>query len=190
MESPGRSPLQAFCDRFTDTAALVVIDNCEHVLAAACELVDALRSAAPEVRIVCTSREALGLRGEQLQAVGSLPEDDGVGLFVERACGVRPDLDAEAHRDTIKQLCARLDGIPLAIELAAARCRSMTPAEVLARLDDRFKLLRGGRSGAERHRTFVPRSSGRIRCSTKKSARCSTRLRCSQAAPSSRVSPR
>lgn len=154
LEVPGRTPLQAFCDRFTDCAALVVIDNCEHVLSAAGELAAALRTAAPDVRIVSTSREALGLRGEQLLAVGSLPEADGVELFIERACVVRPDLDIDAHRDTITQLSARLDGIPLAIELAAARCRSMTPVEVLQRLDDRFRLLRGGRTGAERHRTL------------------------------------
>ena len=153
-EIPGRTVLEAFCDRFTDREAVLVIDNCEHVLAAVQQMVSALRSAAPDSRIVCTSREALGIRGEQLVPVGSLPEADALTLFAERALVVRPDLDLDTHRTTIGRICTRLDGIPLAIELAAARCRSMTPIEIDAALDDRFRLLRGGRSGAERHRTL------------------------------------
>ena len=154
-ESAGRSPLESVCDRFGGgRGALVVVDNCEHVLGAARELVRALRVAAPAVRVVATSREALGVRGEVLVAVGSLPTGDGETLFVERAIAVRPDLDVVEHRPAVERLCARLDGIPLAIELAAARCRSMLPTEIDARLGDRFKLLRGGRAGAERHRTL------------------------------------
>jgi hypothetical protein len=103
---------------------------------------------------VSTSREALGLRGEQIVPVGSLPLGDSVELFVERAGAVRPDLDVVADREVIERICARLDGIPLAVELAAARCRSMTPADIDERLTDRFRLLRGGRDGAERHRTL------------------------------------
>jgi predicted ATPase/class 3 adenylate cyclase len=150
----GRTPLEAVCDRFADRCALMVFDNCEHVLERASAVVTALVNACPAARVVCTSREALGLRREQVLPVGSLPEGDGLELFVERTLAVRPDLDLVADRDVIARLCERLDGIPLAIELAAARCRSMTPAEVLERLDDRFRLLRGGRTGAERHRTL------------------------------------
>ena len=153
-ETPGRTALESFCDRFTGRSALIVVDNCEHVLAAAGELIRALRTAAPEVRIVATSREALGTRGEQLVPVGSLPGVDGIALFAERALAVRPDLDVHADRAVIERICSRLDGIPLAIELAAARCRSMAPAEIDELLGDRFRLLRGGRSGAERHRTL------------------------------------
>ncbi|MEI6404135.1 MAG: hypothetical protein WCP59_18325, partial [Actinomycetota bacterium] len=153
-EVAGRSPLQALCDRFAGVTGLVVVDNCEHVLSAARSMVDALRTARPSVRIVCTSREALGLRGEQVVPVGSLPLGDSVELFVERAGAVRPDLDVVADREVIERICARLDGIPLAVELAAARCRSMTPADIDERLTDRFRLLRGGRDGAERHRTL------------------------------------
>ncbi len=153
-EAPGRTALQALSDHFVGASALVVIDNCEHVLNAARDAVAAIRSAAPDVRVVCTSREALGVRGEQIAPIGSLPMVDGMALFAERALAVRPDLDVEAVRPVIEQLCRRLDGIPLAIELAAARCRSMTPAEIDSRLDDRFRLLRGGRSGVERHRTL------------------------------------
>ena len=153
-EAPGRTPLQAFCDHFVGRSALVVVDNCEHVLGAAADMVAALRSAAADVRLVCTSREALGVRGEHIVPIGSLPVSDGVELFIERARAVQPDLRVDDDRDVIERLCVRLDGIPLAIELAAARCRAMIPAEVDARLDDRFRLLRGGRSGAERHRTL------------------------------------
>ena len=154
-ESAGRSPLESVCDRFGGgRGALVVVDNCEHVLGAARELVRALRVAAPEVRVVATSREALGVRGEHLVAVGSLPTGDGETLFIERALAVRPDLDIGANDAAIERICSRLDGIPLAIELAAARCRSMNPAEIDELLGDRFRLLRGGRDGVERHRTL------------------------------------
>ncbi|MEI6404097.1 MAG: hypothetical protein WCP59_18130, partial [Actinomycetota bacterium] len=153
-ETPGRTALQSICDRLSGVDGIVVVDNCEHVLRAARDLVGAIRSAATGVRVVCTSREALGLRGEQIVAIGSLPVDDGTTLFGERARAVRPDLDLDANRAVIERICIRLDGIPLAIELAAARCRSMTPAEIDTRLDDRFRLLRGGRDGAERHRTL------------------------------------
>jgi len=153
-ETPGRTPMQALGDRFTGVTGLIVVDNCEHVLDAARAMTEALRVAAPDVRIVATSREGLGLRGEQIVPIGSLPPDHGFELFCERALAVRPDLDMAASRDVIARLCARLDGIPLAIELAAARCRSMTPTEIDGLLDDRFRLLRGGRAGAERHRTL------------------------------------
>jgi predicted ATPase/class 3 adenylate cyclase len=153
-ETAGRTPLEAFVDRFDQVAGLVVVDNCEHVITAAREMVGGLANGATEMRVLCTSREALGLRREQLVPVGSLPVDDGMRLFGERATAVRPDLDVVASQPAIERICARLDGIPLAIELAAARCRSMTPAEICALLDDRFRLLRGGRDGAERHRTL------------------------------------
>ncbi len=153
-EIPGRSMLQAICDRFAEVSGVAVIDNCEHVLRPARDLVAGLRSAAPEMRVICTSREALGLRGEHLVPIGSLPVDDGMALFTERALAVRPDLDTDTNRSVIERVCTRLDGIPLAIELAAARCRSLTPTEIDELLDDRFRLLRGGRDGSERHRTL------------------------------------
>lgn len=153
-EIPGRTKLQSLTDRFAEMSGLVVLDNCEHVLPAVREIVDALRAAAPEIRILATSREALDLRGERILPVGALPAGDALRLFSERARAVRPELDVDADRETIARICARLDGIPLGIELAAARCRSMTPSEIDARLGDRFRLLRGGRTGAERHRTL------------------------------------
>lgn len=150
----GRTPMQAITDRLMNTSGLVVIDNCEHVLESARELVAVVIAACPAISVVCTSREALGLRREQIVPIGSLPADEGFALFSERATAVRPDLDVEAAANVIRRICGRLDGIPLAIELAAARCRAMTPAEIDDRLDDRFRLLRGGRTGAERHRTL------------------------------------
>jgi predicted ATPase/class 3 adenylate cyclase len=153
-ETPGRTAVQAFCDRFAGVTGLVVVDNCEHVHGAARSLVDALRTAVPGIKLVCTSREALGLRGEHIVPIGSLPTGDGVALFCERALAVQHDVDVRAELSTIERICARLDGIPLAVELAAARCRSMTPTEIDELLDDRFRLLRGGREGAERHRTL------------------------------------
>jgi predicted ATPase/class 3 adenylate cyclase len=153
-EMPGRTALQSFTDRFGAMTGLVVVDNCEHVLGAARELVTAMANECRALKVVCTSREALGLRREHIVPVGSLPTGEGETLFIERALAVRPDLDATVNRDVIERICTRLDGIPLAIELAAARCRSISPAEIDARLDDRFRLLRGGRDGAERHRTL------------------------------------
>ena len=103
-----------------------------------------------------TSREALGLRGEHVISLSSLPAADAIGLFCTLLGEARPDLVLDDPAlAAIDEICARLDGIPLAIELAAARCRSMAPAEIAARLDDRFRLLRGGRGGVERHRTLL-----------------------------------
>ncbi|MFM8496878.1 MAG: ATP-binding protein, partial [Planctomycetia bacterium] len=153
-EMPGRTALQALVDRLSGVKALVVLDNCEHVMGAVTPVVEALRAGAPELTLLCTSREALGLRGEKVLPLGSLGAAEGQRLFLERALAVRPDLDVQAQQAAVQAICARLDGIPLALELAAARCRSMSPGEIAQRLDDRFKLLRGGRTGAERHRTL------------------------------------
>ena len=107
------------------------------------------------VRVLATSREALGLRGEHVISLSSLPADDAVGLFCTRAAEARADLAFDdATLAAVGEICGQLDGIPLAIELAATRCRSMAPAEIAVRLDDRFRLLRGGRGGVERHQTL------------------------------------
>ena len=107
------------------------------------------------MRVLATSREALGLRGEHVISLSSLPADDAVGLFCTRAAEARADLAFDdATLAAVSEICGQLDGIPLAIELAAARCRSMAPAEIAVRLDDRFRLLRGGRGGVERHQTL------------------------------------
>ena len=155
-QSAGRSAVECLVDHLATRYALVVFDNCEHVVDAARALVTAIRAGCDKVRVLATSREALGLRGEHVISLSSLPTADAIGLFCTRAGEARADLVFDdAALAAIDEICTRLDGIPLAIELAAARCRSMAPAEIAARLDDRFRLLRGGRGGAERHRTLL-----------------------------------
>ena len=148
---------------------LLVLDNCEHVIGTAARLVDATLRATREVRILATSREALGVTGERSVALGTLPLPDPAGdyaaiaeraavrLFVERAASVRAGFVLEPRNaSTVAELCRRLDGIPLAIELAAARVVAMSPTEILARLDERFQLLIGsGRTGSGRHKTLA-----------------------------------
>ncbi|MFE3450739.1 BTAD domain-containing putative transcriptional regulator [Nonomuraea sp. NPDC059194] len=143
---------------------LLVLDNCEHLVAAAAALADRLLAACPHLRLMATSREALGITGESIFPVAPLrlppPGAPGaldypaVRLFADRAAAVRPGftLDAEGH---VIRICRALDGLPLAIELAAARLRSLSVAEVAARLDDRFRLLaRGSRTALPRHQTL------------------------------------
>ncbi|MCK9793855.1 hypothetical protein M1843_08870 [Isoptericola sp. 4D.3] len=146
--------------RLRGTETLVVLDNCEHVVEGAARWAEALLAASPRLRVLATSRTPLLLEQEVTYApapLGSEPDDEDGGpavrLFVERARAVRPD--ALLHRATVARLCRRLDGLPLAIELAAARVRTLGVAEVEARLDERFALLRvRDRSVPDRHRTL------------------------------------
>ncbi len=140
---------------------LLVVDNCEHVLDAAAELVEAILAHTTAVAVIATSREGLRVGAEHLWAVPSLdtrdgPTSDAVELFVERARAVETgfSLENEDDRVAVTEICQRLDGIALAIELAAARMVSMNPAEVRDRLGDRFRLLSGSRRGLERHQTL------------------------------------
>jgi predicted ATPase len=147
---------------------LLVVDNCEHVLAAVAELVDSLERLCGGVAVLATSREGIGLDGERMLLVPSLgiPErdagleeiaaSDAVRLFVERATAKKADFVLSEHNaPAVMQVCRRLDGVPLAIELAAARVPAMSPAVLAGRLDQRFRLLTGGRRGAvERHQTL------------------------------------
>ena len=152
-----------------DRQMLLVVDNCEHLLGDTADLVDAVLADAPDVHVIVTSREPLGLDGEQVRRVQSLevPAADAalddaaampaVRLFVARASSAndRFALD-ESNNDAVVEICRHLDGIPLAIELAAARVRAMPPAEIAARLGERFRLLAGGpRRAQERHRTLL-----------------------------------
>ena len=154
-QSSGRSATECLVEHLLGLGVLVVFDNCEHVIDAARSLVGSIRAGCPDVRVLATSREALGLRGEHVISLSSLPADDAVGLFCTRAVEARADLAFDdATLAAASEICRQLDGIPLAIELAAARCRSMAPTEIAVRLDDRFRLLRGGRGGVERHQTL------------------------------------
>ena len=145
---------------------LLVLDNCEHLVDACAALADGLLRVCPELRVIATTREALGVTAETAWLVPplSLPDADGrraeqseaVQLFIDRARSVVPgfELDAE-HRAAVSQICRRLDGLPLALELAAARLRVLTPEQIASRLDDRFKLLKtGNRSALARHQTL------------------------------------
>jgi predicted ATPase len=149
---------EAVCRFFTQRRALVVLDNCEHVIDAAAMLVDRLLAAAPRVRVLATSREALDVAGESAWRVPSLSLDgDAEVLFAERASQVQPgfSLADPVTRDAAAAVCRRLDGIPLAIELAAARAKVLSVDQIAAHLDERFRLLtRGGRTAVARQQTL------------------------------------
>ncbi len=155
-ESLGRTLTASIVAALQTRRALLVLDNCEHVIDGAADLARAVAEGCPNVRVLATSREGLGLRDEQLVAVAPLdPGGSGVELFNERAAAASPTFDPEASRSDVEEICRRLDGVPLAIELAAARTRSLSPAELVERLDDRLRLLTGGRrASVERHRTL------------------------------------
>jgi predicted ATPase/DNA-binding SARP family transcriptional activator len=133
--------------------ALLVLDNCEQVVHGAADLVQALVSLSRDLRVLTTSRAPLGLSSESVYLLPELDLLTTAELFRQRARAIRPDADLPA--DTVRELCGRLDGLPLAVELAAARVRVMSVAEIARRLDDRFAVLRGGaRDAPQRHRTL------------------------------------
>jgi predicted ATPase/class 3 adenylate cyclase len=133
-----------------DKRLLLLLDNFEHMLGAAPGVADVL-AACPNLVVVVTSRELLQLKAEHVYAVPTLDEQDGVTLFLARARAVTPDLDANG---TVAELCARLDNLPLALELAASRTRHLTPEQLLERLSKNLDLLRGGRDADPRQRTL------------------------------------
>jgi predicted ATPase/DNA-binding SARP family transcriptional activator len=135
---------------------LVVFDNCEHVIDQAAALAETLAGTVPGLRLIATSREPLGVPGEVLVPVGPLALPAAVELFVDRARAVRPGFTADGRtRPVINDICRRLDGLPLAVELAAARLRSLTLATLAERLDDRFRLLTvGARTALPRQQTL------------------------------------
>ncbi|SDK88647.1 AfsR/SARP family transcriptional regulator [Streptomyces indicus] len=130
---------------------LLILDNCEHVIGAAAELAETVLTRCPGVTVLATSREPLGVPGEAVRPVEPLPQDVALRLFAERGAAVRPGFRAEDDAEACAEICARLDGLPLALELAAARLRLLTPRQLADRLDDRFRLLTGG------GRTALPR---------------------------------
>ncbi|MCL2788858.1 MAG: LuxR C-terminal-related transcriptional regulator, partial [Micrococcales bacterium] len=142
---------------FADRETLLLFDNCEHLLDACGDLADALvGERCPGLRILATSREPLGVDGERVFRVPSLDiEAEAVSLFVERSLSVRPDLLLDPRSQaTIAEICRRVDGIPLAIELAATRVAHLSVTEILERLNDRFRLLVGGRRRIQRQQTL------------------------------------
>ncbi len=168
-EEPGRTIEDAVVAHLAGRRALVLVDNCEHVLEACSTLVQRLLESAPAVTVIATSREGLGVAGELLQAVPSLglpprgasqasalAASEAVRLFVERAGAVQAGFALDdANAAAVAEICRRLDGIPLALELAAARVRVLSVEQIRARLDDRFRLLTGGaRTALPRHQTL------------------------------------
>ena len=153
---PGRQPagstVELIVRHLAGRSLVIVIDNCEHVIAQAAALAEALAGSVPGLRLITTSREPLGVPGEVLVAVGGLAPPAAVELFIDRARAVRPGFIADDRSlRVIADICRRLDGLPLAVELAAARLRALTLATVAERLEDRFRLLTGGA------RTALPR---------------------------------
>ena len=155
-ERSGTTPLQSLVGTLCDERALIVLDNCEHLVDASAELVDALLRSCPKITILATSREALGVASETAWLVPPLASAEAVQLFVERARATLPSFClSSANTEAVTEICRRLDGIPLAIELAAARVRVLSPEQIARRLDDAFRLLTtGSRTALPRHRTL------------------------------------
>ena len=161
-------PVERLVAALTGERLLIVLDNCEHLIDACARLADRILADCPGVRVLATSREALGITGETLWPVPPLafpggPPDEvanaldypAVRLLAERGAAVRPGFTLGADLDAVLDICRRLDGMPLAIELAAARLRTMTATQIAGRLDDRFRLLTGGsRTALPRHQTL------------------------------------
>jgi predicted ATPase len=158
IQQPGMSVADSVAAASEGRLRLLIFDNCEHVLDAAAEIIEAILARSDTVRIIATSREGLRVEDEQLWPVPSLDTDSGLGssaasLFVDRAQAIARGISLTPH-NAVLEICQRLDGIPLAIELAASRLLSMSVTEVRDHLDDRFRLLVGSRRGLERHQTL------------------------------------
>jgi predicted ATPase/DNA-binding CsgD family transcriptional regulator len=154
---PGRSATDALLRFIADRQMLLVLDNCEHLLDATAALVAAVLGACPAVTVLATSREPIGMSGEVIWRVSSLSiSDEAVELFTDRARLVRPEfVITDDNAATVAEICQRLDGMPLAIELAAARVRALSVTDILTSLHDRFRLLTGGaRSAVRRQQTL------------------------------------
>ena len=169
-ESAGRSIMTLLTDYLQSKEMLLILDNCEHLLSACAEIVTTLLQACPNLSMIATSREALDIPGEMTFRVPSLSVPDvrhappaealkqyeAIQLFVDRAGAIQPDFAlTDANAFAVAQICHRLDGIPLAIELAVARVKMMPVEQVIRRLDNRFRLLTGGsRTALPRHQTL------------------------------------
>jgi predicted ATPase/class 3 adenylate cyclase len=165
-EDSQRSALEILIDHLRPKTLLLLLDNCEHLIEACAQISEALLHACPGLRILASSREPLGIDGEaayrvpslrapnpaNLPSLDELQKVDSIRLFIERAATAKPGFALTDHNAfSLAQICSRLDGIPLAIELAASRVKVLSPEQIAARLDDRFRLLTGG------SRTALPR---------------------------------
>ncbi|MFF2523228.1 AfsR/SARP family transcriptional regulator [Streptomyces liangshanensis] len=146
-------PLDQLAEHCGQRWMLLLLDNCEHVIGAAAALAEALLTRCPGVTVLATSREPLGVPGESVRPVEPLPQDVALRLLAERGAAARPGFRVTDDAEACAEICRRLDGLPLALELAAARLRVLGPRQIADRLDDRFRLLGTG-SGS---RTVLPR---------------------------------
>jgi predicted ATPase/class 3 adenylate cyclase len=169
-EQPGKEPFELLKEYLQGKITLIVLDNCEHLVAGSARVVNALLSAVPGLKVLASSREALGVQGEaaypvpslslpdpnRLPALEQVSQYEAVRLFIDRALLVQPHFAVtNQNAPAVAQICHRLDGIPLAIELAASRVKALSPDQIARRLDDRFRLLTGGsRTALERHQTL------------------------------------
>jgi predicted ATPase/DNA-binding SARP family transcriptional activator len=153
LQIEGDDVTGAIAESLGEGRLLIVLDNCEHLVDRCAQITEEILRAVPGVTILTTTREPLGIAGEQTWLVPPLATDDAVQLFIERARAVDASFSAEDVA-TIGQICARLDGIPLAIELAAARVRVLSVSQIAERLDDAFQLLTSGSRTLPRHRTI------------------------------------
>ncbi|MGP3990761.1 AfsR/SARP family transcriptional regulator [Streptomyces sp. 3N207] len=144
-------PTALLVEHLEQRGLLLVLDNCEHVVHAAATLAETLLAHCPGLTVLATSRERLGIPGETVRPVEPLPPAPAHRLFADRAAAARPGFRTSEDPEAVAEICRRLDGLPLAIELAAARLRSLTPRQIADRLDDRFRLLTSG------SRTVLPR---------------------------------
>ncbi|MFF3558428.1 BTAD domain-containing putative transcriptional regulator [Streptomyces sp. NPDC002574] len=146
-----KDPLLQLTEYCADRRLLLVLDNCEHVIGAAAELAERLLAHCPDLAVLATSREPLGVPGELIRPLDPLPQSPALRLLADRGAAARPGFTPDEDPEACAELCRRLDGLPLAIELAAARLRMMTPRQLADRLDDRFRILTAG------SRTVLPR---------------------------------
>jgi predicted ATPase len=200
LEQPHRTLTEALITAIGDRGLLLVLDNCEHLVAACAELASGLLQTCPNLRILATSREVLGAHGEAVWPVPplSLPrtgapidlrtlgQSEAADLFADRVRALQPAFAlSEQNAAAVAQICRQLDGLPLAIELAAARVSALGVEQVAVRLDRRFALLTSGqRAGLARHqrrvtKPFGQRSTGATSCSRTTSASCCDGSRCS-----------
>jgi predicted ATPase/DNA-binding SARP family transcriptional activator len=155
-ETADATPMRMLVDAIGTERVLLVLDNCEHVVDACASLAESILRACPRLSVLATSREALGVPSETAWLVPPLGTGEATELFVERAQATMPAFSmTESNEPAVHEICRRLDGIPLAIELAAARVRVLSPEQIAARLDDAFRLLSSGsRTALPRHRTL------------------------------------
>jgi DNA-binding CsgD family transcriptional regulator len=203
VPEPGWSLRDILRDVAGGLRCLLLVDNCDHVIAEAADIVDDLLSAGSQLRVIATSREPLAVPGEATYEVQPLAVPaadasaqaataesyDAVRLFVDRAATAAPGFTlTDAIAPAVAVLCQRLDGLPLAIELAASRVRSFAPAQLVEHLDQRFTLLSAGaRTALPGSARCVARSTGATNCSTTTSGRCSISSACSPLSSTSRL---